>query len=247
VHIHSLGASSHSPEDVHTMPEYAQNVLPELNERELPVLVLASHGHSPPLNPTPDLRIDVRSLPNPPKHIRDAYNGTSKRLQEWMKEDPVFITRRDAIRTEIEAAITKKKDEQEKKEVLKVESEDKRNDSQVQSSLTGPGTGVDDLGNPSDHEDDNEDVNASSGNEEENERTADRMNFRVGIFCAMGRHRSVAMVEELAKMSWAGWQVKVEHRDISKKRGQGKKSGSRAKKSRGTRGGASSYVDDDYE
>ena len=243
----SLGASSHSPEDVHTLPEYVQNVLPELNERELPMLILASHGHSPPLNPAPDLRIDVRSLPNPPKHIRDAYNGTSKRLQEWMKEDPVFITTRDAIRTEIEAAMTKKADEHEKKDVLKVGSKDEKNDSQVQSSPINSGTSVDDLGNPSDHKDDNEYVNASSSDEEENERTVERMNLRVGIFCAMGRHRSVAMVEELAKVSWAGWQVKVEHRDISKKRGQGKKSGGRDKKSRGTRGGGSSYVDDDYE
>ena len=42
------------------------------------------------------------------------------------------------------------------------------------------------------------------------------------------------MVEELAKISRSGWRVEVEHRDISKKRGAGKKSG--CKGSRGTRG-----------
>ncbi len=29
----------------------------------------------------------------------------------------------------------------------------------------------------------------------------------VGISCAMGRHRSIAMAEELAKLSWLGWWV----------------------------------------
>lgn len=42
--------------------------------------------------------------------------------------------------------------------------------------------------------------------------------LRVGINCQMGRHRSDAMVEELAKMPWPGWDVRVEHRDIEKKR-----------------------------
>jgi hypothetical protein len=63
--------------------------------------------------------------------------------------------------------------------------------------------------------------------------------LQVGIFCAMGRHRSVAMVEELSRLSWPGWEVRVEHRDISKKRGAGKKAGSR--QSRGTRGGTSVF------
>lgn len=43
--------------------------------------------------------------------------------------------------------------------------------------------------------------------------------LRVGIFCEMGRHRSVAMVEELARLGWPGWEVEVVHRDVDRKRG----------------------------
>lgn len=244
-----MASLSHSPEDVHTLPDYTQNILPELNKAELPTLILTSHGHSPPLNPAPDLRVDVRNLPNPPKHIRDAYNGTSKRLQEWIKEDPVFVTRRDAIRMEIEVAMTVKMDEHEKNNVLKVEPNHDEKEPQDHSSAMKQGLETDEVNVASDEEeaDGDEDVNTAPSSDEESDPTNHSTNLRVGIFCAMGRHRSVAMVEELAKMSWPGWQVKVEHRDISKKRGGGKKAGGRDKKSRGTRGGASSYVNDDYE
>jgi hypothetical protein len=242
----SLGDSSRSAEDIHTLPEYAQNILPELNERELPTLILTSHGHSPPLIPRPDVKIDVRNLPNPPKHIRDAYNGTSKRLQEWMKEDPVFITRRDAIRTEIEQAMTAKMDEHEKKDVLKVEPEDDKKVLEAQPSTSDHTLGADELDEADDRgEDNDEDTDSPSRSDDDDDSADNEVALRVGIFCAMGRHRSVAMVEELAKMQWPGWKVKVEHRDISKKRGQGKKSAGRDKKSRGTRGGAPSYDDDE--
>jgi RNase adaptor protein for sRNA GlmZ degradation len=64
--------SSISQEDIHTLPEYTQNILPELNNQDLPTLILTSHAHTPSLDPAPDLKIDVRNLPNPPKQIRDA-------------------------------------------------------------------------------------------------------------------------------------------------------------------------------
>lgn len=246
--MESFSASSHSSQDIHTLPEYAQNIIPEFKDSELPTLILTSHGHSPPLNPPPDLRVDVRNLPNPPKHIRDAYNGTSKRLQEWMKENPVFIARRDAIRTEIEAVMTKKMDEHEKKDVLKVEPKDNEKDIQTQPPPTGNKSGTEQLDEAIDrNEDEDEDADASPTADEDDDSRDDEIILKVGIFCAMGRHRSVAMVEELAKISWPGWQVRVQHRDITRKRGQGKKTGGRDKKSRGTRSGPSSYTDDDYE
>ncbi len=49
--------------------------------------------------------------------------------------------------------------------------------------------------------------------------------LRVGVFCAMGRHRSVAMVELLSRLPWPGWEVQVQHRDMMKRRGQTKNSG----------------------
>ena len=42
---------------------------------------------------------------------------------------------------------------------------------------------------------------------------------RVGVFCVRGRHRSAAFAEQLARMEWPrGYDVRVEHRDVDKKR-----------------------------
>jgi hypothetical protein len=63
-------------------------------------------------------------------------------------------------------------------------------------------------------EESNNDVNASSRDQE-----GDKPELRISIYCAMGRHRSVAMVESLAQMTWPGWEVRVVHRDVERKRG----------------------------
>lgn len=54
-------------------------------------LVLVSHSHSPPLVPAPQLKFDLRKITNPPKHIRDAYDGRSKRLREHMLANDDFV------------------------------------------------------------------------------------------------------------------------------------------------------------
>jgi hypothetical protein len=49
--------------------------------------------------------------------------------------------------------------------------------------------------------------------------------LRVGVFCEMGRHRSVAFVEELSRRKWPReWVVEVVHRDVDRRRnwGEGK-------------------------
>lgn len=214
-----------------------------------------------------------------------------------MKDDPIFIARRDAIKTEIEAAMTKKMDQHEK-EGLKLNLRDDEKEAGDLSSDVKQYLKTDELNDASDEEEEQEEdgLDQSDGADEGND---DGMILRVGIFCAMGksdsrcktfcfgclasfalktrlessrllkhsqklsilpneailtprswfagRHRSVAMVEELARLPWPGWQVRVEHRDLSKKRGEGKRAGGRDKKSRGTRGGASSYFDEDHE
>ncbi|KAF8862241.1 hypothetical protein BDZ45DRAFT_553917, partial [Acephala macrosclerotiorum] len=132
---------------------------------DLPKLYLISHAHSHHLNPPPQLRFDLRNLPNPPKRIRDHNTGTSKRLQEWMEADPAFLARRDEIREEIKSGYRRVYTEQD-----------------------------------------------FSG-----------LELRVGIVCAMGRHRSVAMVEELSRMTWTGWDIEVQHQDVAKKRNSEKK------------------------
>ena len=221
-------ASSSLLEEEPTLPVCAHDLLPEL---ELLTLVLISHGHSPPLNPPPRLRFDVRFLPNPPKHIRDAHNGTSKRLQEWMRTDAKFLTRRDEIKSEIEAAMTRMTAETEQRKIARLRSEQKdltTEDSEPMVEMEQQieeGEACDEEGPP---DQDNIDNNDSTPRDQ-------ATLLRVGIFCAMGRHRSVAMVEELKNLPWPGWHVVIEHRDIFKKHGAGKKSS--GQRSRGNRGG----------
>ncbi|PVH87629.1 hypothetical protein DL98DRAFT_509850 [Cadophora sp. DSE1049] len=231
----SSPSSSPSPiEENLNLPDYAQNVLQDV---DLPVLILISHRHAPPLNPRPQLRFDVRSLPNPPKHIRDALNGTSWRLQEWMLSDAMFGERRDAIRKEIEEEMTRMTAEHEKIDVLNLGQDAKWEPNEVPRE-TPEEEALSDEEQEEDYTIPNE-ADSSSG-----ESDQDASALRVGIFCAMGRHRSVAMVEVLAQMSWPGWQVEVQHRDVFKKRDSGKKSG--GKQSRGTRGGViPSHFEDD--
>ena len=38
--------------------------------------------------------------------------------------------------------------------------------------------------------------------------------LRVGVFCELGKHRSVSIVEELGRQRFDGWNVVVEHRDV---------------------------------
>jgi RNase adaptor protein for sRNA GlmZ degradation len=225
------------------LPEYAQDLLPEL---ELPRLVLISHRHSPPLIPAPQLRFDVRSLPNPPKHIRDAHNGTSKRLQEWMQTDQRFIIRRDEIASQIEAAMTTMGTAHEMKDTLKLGPQYDEERSGARGHSVGASEELEAKERNNDASEDEEEYSSSQESQDDHTTASrdDETTLRVGIFCAMGRHRSVAIVEGLAKLSWPGWRVEVEHRDISKKHGAGKKFGGQSH--RGSRGGAMS-IDEQSE
>ncbi|KAG4432457.1 hypothetical protein IFR05_012047 [Cadophora sp. M221] len=233
-------ASSSPIEENPNLPDYAQN---DLEDVDLPVLVLISHGHAPPLNPRPQLKFDVRNLANPPKHIRDNLNGTSWRLQEWMLSDPKFGERRDAIKKEIEEEMKRMTAEHEKEDVLKLGYDTDKltldaNGGLDKEQREPPPKGVKSEEAPEVDSSISSEADSSSGETDQD----DPSTLRVGIFCAMGRHRSVALVEELAKMSWPGWQVEVEHRDLNKKRGRRMP----GKDSRGTRGGGiSSHFEDE--
>jgi RNase adaptor protein for sRNA GlmZ degradation len=228
LHMDSPTSKSSSLEEHLALPKYTQDLLPE----GLPTLYLISHGHLPPLKPAPELRFDVRTLPNPPKHLRDAHNGTSKRLQEWMQTYAKFFARRDEIKEEIEEAMTSITPAQEKQEVLKFEP--RHGDETNEDGGISAGKNVE-----AEEDEDAEAKNESSSDQEilgdNNANSRDKkVTLRVGIYCAMGRHRSVAMVEALAKLSWPGWRVEVLHRDIAKKkRGAGKKPGNLSRGSRG--------------
>lgn len=48
------------------------------------------------------------------------------------------------------------------------------------------------------------------------EQQGGEMVVNVGVCCVMGRHRSVAFVEELGRRRWSGWGVEINHRDVDK-------------------------------
>lgn len=65
-------------------------------------LVLISHSHAPPLLPEPHLKFDLRKTNNPPKHIRDSYDGRSKRLREHMMASDKFCDLLGTVQASIE-------------------------------------------------------------------------------------------------------------------------------------------------
>jgi hypothetical protein len=162
-----------------------------------------------------------------------------------MLSDARFASRRDEIKADIESAMATIIQEDEKSHVLNhdLDKSEERSKSKHLSLKKFRQSANNAISGSSSDEEDSESI---SSHETDDNGSEDEIALRVGIFCAVGRHRSVAMVEELSKLSWGGWYVKVEHRDISKKRSSGKKSS--RKGSRGTRGEAvSSQFDDELE
>lgn len=154
-----------------------------------------------------------------------------------MLSDARFGERRDAIRREIEEEMASMTAEHEKMDVLRLGHDAKGSPKEGQ----GEPSEEEALSDEEQDEDDDVPSEADSSSEVSGQ---DASGLRVGVSCAMGRHRSVAMVEVLAQMSWPGWQVEVQHRDVNKKRGSVKKTG--GKQSRGTRGGGiPSHFEDD--
>lgn len=135
----------------------ANNHLSSL-ENDLPTVYIISFGiHNGPLSPHPDLSIDLRSLPNPPKHIRTGQTGLSKPLRDWLFADALAQQRFQ------------------------------HTCSQIREYL--------------DHA-----------------KVGGQSRVIVGVNCQIGRHRSVAVVEELGKVRFEGWNVAIRHRDVHRKR-----------------------------
>ena len=170
-----------------------------------PILILYSHGRTLPLNPPPDLKYDLRSIPNPPKNARDAHDGRSKRLREHLLGELKFVQKLDEVESEIlEAMETRIAETTEKLE----NDQDRRDDGEESG------------------EDGEEEGHRSSEDEEEDKDEHDSTEavLRVGCNCALGHHRSVAFVEELARRKWPrNWSVQLIHRDIDRPRGNDKK------------------------
>jgi RNase adaptor protein for sRNA GlmZ degradation len=186
-------------------------------ENTNPLLILVSHAHAPPLVPPPDLKYDLRTVPNPPKAIRDSYTGVDKRLREHMLQHDAFLQMLGRAEADI------------KEKMAKYVAEigiDERNESTERKEKTEDGIGD---YKESEVDDDKEDINVKD----------DRAAIRVGVFCARGQHRSVAFVEELARREWpTSWELQVWHRDLGKEKG-----GGNGRKERGKRGGKVREID----
>lgn len=72
-----------------------------MDEEPNVILTIWSHSHAPPLRPPADISFDLRRVPNPPKHIRDSYDGRSKRLREHLLHDATFTSLLDSAMQEI--------------------------------------------------------------------------------------------------------------------------------------------------
>jgi RNase adaptor protein for sRNA GlmZ degradation len=127
-------------------------------ENDLPTVFISSYGHRlGPLLPTPQISIDLRNLPNPPKNVRTGQTGLSKPLRN-------YLFSMDEVQRRFEEVVTR-----------------------ISSRLQ----------------------EASNNGEDE---------IRVGVCCEIGKHRSVAVVEELERTRFPGWNVVVAHRDVHLKR-----------------------------
>jgi hypothetical protein len=83
-------------------PDFANSQGPEAIPSRPLTLVLISHSHTPPRLPAPHLKFDLRKLNNPPKYIRDAYDGRSKRLREHMQAGDEFCALLTTAQAKIE-------------------------------------------------------------------------------------------------------------------------------------------------
>lgn len=164
-----------------------------------PLLVLTSHAHAPPLRPAPDLKFDLRQVDNPPKALRASHTGTSKRLRDHMLGQDDFAELLAEAERQIREAMaaTVKEFSAAPEAAAKTATAAGSKQAEDEASVSMD-EGDSDLEDPS------------------------RPTLRVGMFCAKGKHRSVAFVEELAARRWpAQWDIKVTHRDLNKPKNVG--------------------------
>ncbi|OCK83925.1 hypothetical protein K432DRAFT_157141 [Lepidopterella palustris CBS 459.81] len=207
-----------------------------------PILILYSHARTPPLHQPPDLKYDLRSIPNPPKPVRAAHDGRSKRLREFLRGEEMFARKLekveqdilDAMRLLVEAAVERSGEEREGEGEVEgeVEGEGKegkegKEEEEGDGRVGNRGLGDDDgavageEGEEQEEENDMPSTPNDAGDEHEDSNPKEVI-LRVGCNCALGHHRSVAFVEELAQRNWPPeWHIEVIHRDLDNKRAAG--------------------------
>lgn len=175
---------------------------------------------------------DVRTLPNPPKHVRTSQSGLFKPLQEWLFSEPEVVEKADEIIRRIESLLQEAEKEDGVEDDGQPEEGGDQNYGQKSKNEQNSITDV------SDTDEDDED---EEDEEEEDEDDESEVDIDIGICCELGRHRSVAVVETLGRRKWPkGWRVVVDHRDVHRQR-------SEMSKRKGTRGRGRDHIGDtDY-
>lgn len=219
--LSDTGASA--PTVTEHVPRYYRPAYTKVDVKAAPVvplLILTSYAHVPPLTPVPRLKYNLRSVPDPPKSIRDAHTGISKKLRDHMLHQDSFVDLLDKAEEDINAKMPVA--EKEYREGLTPTSpvlERRRTWSQQKYSDDEEVDGDDE-----DEDDEDAKENFEDDGDDDEGTGKDRPILRVGVFCERGQHRSVAFVEELATRDWPkAWEVKIIHRDLGKKKGSNHK------------------------
>lgn len=188
-------------------------------------LQIFSYAHSPPLTPAPHLKYDLRKISNPPREMRQSYDGRSRRLKEFMSHDEDFVRMRDRAEREIMDLASRLSPQQ-----------GGEADSPIGASIPVEAVAADKCEVAGEDLIDTDDETDASDEMDAEEETAPQGPvMRVGCFCAVGRHRSVAFAEGLAALRWPPeWIVQIVHRDVDKSR-LVKKTGRNGKERKGDR------------
>lgn len=167
----SIPAIAISDQQRHHLPSTSpNNNSPPPRQQSRTTVTITSYGtKGPPLDFTSNIHLDARSIKNPPRTLRETYDGRCEGLRKDLQTDPSFQCLLEKGRQEI----------------FRLESRLQRKDSGTKPA------GAD----KQDH---------------------DANQITVGVACVSGRHRSVALAEELGNLpSWpAHFDVRVVHRDV---------------------------------
>ena len=178
---------------------------------EQPVLILISHSHRRPLSCPPHLKFDLRKVSNPPKHIRDAYDGRSKRLREYMLHMEDFTSLLETAKKSIEVDMT-----------MFVQNGQGESSAVMLGCLDAPSL----QGRLTDHQSCAEAHGATPQVPEVKDDVSENpqgnaVQLVVSCFCERGRHRSVAFAEELSRYKRPReWAVEIHHRDVDEVHGK---------------------------
>jgi len=206
------------------------------------LLTITSFALSIPLQPTPDLKYDLRSLPSSEKHVRSKYDGRTKKFREWLSREEDYVALLSKVENEVLAKgreleeeakhdeTEKEKADAQKAELAKVDAEkaelEKAEIENAEAGKVEPETEPETPVSATAPEPSEAAESVAGDDERDFEKKAKESvnvhvpkNLRVGVSCEMGHHSSVAFVEELGRRKWpVEWAVEVVHRDVDKQR-----------------------------